>query len=255
MSAAPRHARVIHLRTSASDASSTRRVVLDGEVIDYRLTRARRRTIGMAIDLSGLTVRAPRWVTLRDIDAMLVERAAWILKSLRRWRERRRDVLPREWVSGAAILFRGDSLTLDVYPAREKAIAVDLFHFRVLHPAAHDEREVARHVEGWLKAEALRVLSPIVVDLASRIAPAPPPVKLSSARGAWGSCTHAGIIRLNWRLIQLPDALARYIVAHEAAHLVEMNHSPRFWAVVEALYPGYKAARRALDDWQALLEA
>jgi len=70
---------VIHLRTSASDASSTRRVVLDGEVIDYRLTRARRRSIGMAIDLSGLTVRAPRWVTLRDIDAMLVERAAWIL--------------------------------------------------------------------------------------------------------------------------------------------------------------------------------
>jgi hypothetical protein len=246
---------LIGLSPSTRDAGNARRIVLDGEAVDYRLLRARRRSVGMAIDLAGLTVRAPRWVTLRDIDAMLLERAAWILKSLRRWRERRRDVLPREWVSGAAILFRGESLTLDVYPAREKSIAVDLFHFRVLHPAAHDGREVARHVEGWLKAEALRVLSPIVVDLARRVAPATPPLRLSSARGAWGSCTHAGVIRLNWRLIQLPDALARYIVAHEAAHLVEMNHSPRFWDVVETLHPGHKAARRALDDWAALLDA
>jgi predicted metal-dependent hydrolase len=245
----------IGLTPGAGDAGSARRTVLDGEVVDYRLLRGRRRTIGMTIDLSGLTVRAPRWVTLRDIEAVLAERAAWILKSLRRWRERRRDVLPREWVSGATLLFRGEALTLDVYPAREKSIAVDLFHFRVLHPAAYDERQVARHVESWLREEALRLLAPLVSELAVRVAGAPVPVRISNARGAWGSCTHARVIRLNWRLIQLPDALARYVVAHEVAHLVEMNHSPRFWTAVEALYPGYKAARRALDEWAALLEA
>lgn len=245
---------MIGLAPKAKDGSSARCVVLGGEAVDYRLIRARRRSIGMAIDLSGLTVRAPRWVPLRDIDAALAERATWILKALARWRDRRREVLPREWISGAPILFHGASLTLDVYPAREKSIAVDLFHFRVLHPAAHDERQVARHVEGWLKDEALRALAPLAVDLAGRVAAAPPPVKLSSARGAWGSCTHAGVIRLNWRLIHLPDALARYVVAHEVAHLVEMNHSPRFWALVEALHPGHKAARRALDEWTALLE-
>ena len=174
----------------------------------------------MAVDLSGLTVRAPRWVTLRDIDAMLVERAAWILKSLRRWRERRRDVLPREWVSGAAISFRGDSLTLDVYPAREKSIAVDLFHFRVLHPAAHDEHEVARHVEGWLKAEAAARAVADRGRSAGRRRARGAAGKLERER-AWGSCTHAGVIRLNWRLIQLPDALARLHRCPRAAHLVE----------------------------------
>ncbi len=80
-------------------------------------------------------------------------------------------------------------------------------------------------------------------------------MKLSNARSEWGSCNHRGELRLSWRLAQLPPALADYVIAHEVAHLAELNHSPRFWALVETLYPGHAAARRALDDWTALLEA
>jgi predicted metal-dependent hydrolase len=54
--------------------------------------------------------------------------------------------------------------------------------------------------------------------------------------------------------VQLPPHLAQYVVAHEVAHLVELNHSPRFWALVETLHPGHASARRALDAWSALLE-
>jgi predicted metal-dependent hydrolase len=80
-------------------------------------------------------------------------------------------------------------------------------------------------------------------------------VKLSNARSEWGSCDQRGVIRLNWRLIQLPPELALYIVAHEVAHLVELNHSARFWNLVERLHPGSTDARVTLDDWTALLEA
>src|SRR5690349_24660501 len=82
-----------------------RRIVLDGQSVDYRLIRARRRSIGMEVHLEGLTVRAPRWVTLRDIDAALTERARWIVRALDEWRSRRRDVMPREWKTGAAIVY------------------------------------------------------------------------------------------------------------------------------------------------------
>src|SRR4029450_13824721 len=71
----------------------------------------------------------------------------------------------------------------------------------------------------------------------------------SIARGARG---HA---RPNWRLVQLPPTLAEYVVAHEVAHLVELNHSPRFWALVEQIMPGHVALRRELEDWTALLAA
>src|SRR5260221_11460797 len=84
-----------------------KRIVLFGETVDYRLIRARRRTIGMEVDLERLTVRAPKWVTVGEIEAALAERAKWSVKGLRECRARRRDVMPRVWKSGARILFRG----------------------------------------------------------------------------------------------------------------------------------------------------
>lgn len=237
------------------DEAPPRRIVLAGEIVDYTLVRARRRSIGMQIGKDGLEVRAPRWVTIREIETALAERAGWIVGALAEWRARRRDVLPREWKTGAPILYQGRELALAIHVARAPAIAADLLNLNVRHPAAGDEGEIATFVSRWLREEAARVLVPHVAELSSRLAPAPPVVKLSNARSEWGSCNHRGVIRLNWRLIQLPPQLALYIVAHEVAHLVELNHSPRFWGVVETLFPGHAAARRALDDWTALLDA
>jgi len=110
--------------------SSTRRIVLVGESVDYRLIRVRRQTIGMAVDLDGLTVRAPRWVTLREIEEALTERAAWIVRTLAEWRSRQRDVLPREWRTGAPILYLGAELKLAVFPSRATAIRADLFDLK-----------------------------------------------------------------------------------------------------------------------------
>ena len=74
-----------------------------------------------------------------------------------------------------------------------------------------------------------------------------PAVAISNARTQWGVCTEGGRLRLSWRLVHFEPALADYVVAHEAAHLVEMNHSKRFWKVVEALYPDWRAARKAIE--------
>lgn len=244
-------------RRSGKDdrGSSVRRIALAGQTVDYRLVRARRRTIGMAVDLDGLTVRAPRWVTLREIDEALAERGAWIVRTLAEWRSRQRDVLPREWRTGAPILYLGAELRLAVFPSRSTAIRPDLFDLRVLHPTAHDERAVADTVNRWLRDEAAQRILPRVAGYAQRLTDAVPTVRLSNARSEWGSCNHKGEIRLNWRLIQLPPALADYVVAHEVAHLVELNHSRRFWSLVEALMPGHAAHRKALEDWTALLAA
>lgn len=232
-----------------------RRVVLTGRSVDYRLIRARRKTIGMQIGLEGLTVRAPHWVPIREIEVALVERDQWVVRSLAEWRARRRDVLPRAWKTGAPILYLGRELRLAVHPARTREISADLLNLSVLHPAAHDEAQVAAFVGHWLRAEAQRMLAPAVAHFAAQITEDTPTFKLSNARSEWGSCNEHGVIRLNWRLVQLPPHLACYVVAHEVAHLVELNHSPRFWNLVETLFPGHAEARQTLDDWTALLEA
>ena len=243
------------VRDRALPAGRPRRIVLAGRTIDYRLIRARRRSIGMEVHFDGLTVRAPRWVSLRDIEEALVERARWIVRSLDEWRSRRRDVMPREWKSGAAIVFRGEQLALALHESRRTSIVADLFHLVVRHPQAHDQRQVAACVGDWLKDQAWALVAARVAHYVHDLATPPPSVRLSNARSEWGSCNAKGEIRLNWRLVQLPPLLAEYVVAHEVAHMVELNHSSRFWNLVEALLPGHAVQRRQLDDWTALLTA
>lgn len=248
-----RAARLIGKRGGGEATSSVRRVLLAGESVDYRLFRARRQSIGMLIDHSGLIVRAPRWVSLREIEKALVERAAWIVKTLVEWRGRNTESLPAEWRSGASVLYQGRALALALFPARSKAVEVDLLHLIVRHPSPSDERQIAAFVGHWLRQQALTWLAPRVAHFASLVQVATPALKISNARTQWGSCNHRGEIRLSWRLIQLPPRLADYVVAHEVSHLIELNHSPRFWALVESLLPGHAEARRELDDLTPLL--
>lgn len=231
-----------------------RRIALAGEAVDYRLVRAKRRTIGMHVGSEGLVVRASRWVTVRDIEDTLRENAAWILRRLAEWRERRRDVLPAVWTSGAPLLFQGRDLTLAIHAAPQPSITADLVNVTIRHPAPDDEEALATAVARWLRDQAIDFLAPRVAACAARIGAARPAVMLSNARGEWGSCNRKGEIRLSWRLIQLPPELAHYVVAHEVAHLIELNHSPRFWALVETLHPGHDAARRELAEWSVVLD-
>ena len=164
--------------------------------------------------------------------------------------------MPREWKTGAPILYRGRELALEVFPARRARIAPDLFNLTVLHPHAQDEREVAaarRQVAARRGVGAGRAARRRLRRDASRAARRRCGCPTRAANGE--AATRSGEIRLNWRLVQLPPALAEYVVAHEVAHLVELNHSPRFWALVETLMPGHAALRRELDDWTALLAA
>jgi predicted metal-dependent hydrolase len=231
-----------------------RQVVLAGEPIEYRLIRARRQSIGMQIDHRGLIVRAPRWVSIRDIELALSERARWVIESLATWCGTSRDALPTEWRAGAPLLYQGRSLTLALFPARRHAIAADLVNLTVLHPTPGNQAEIAAFICRWLREQALALFVPRVLDFARRLKTRPPAVKLSDARAQWGSCNERGEIRLNWRLVQLPLRLADYVVAHEVAHLVELNHSPRFWALVERLLPGHAECRRELDALTPLLD-
>jgi len=242
------------LAAGAATEGKVRRVVLAGETVEYRLIRARRQSIGMQIDQRGLVVRAPRWVAVRDIEVALSERARWVVDSLAVWRGGERETLPSEWRAGAPLLYQGRPLTLALFRGRRQAIAVDLVNLTVLHPTPGDQAEIGAFVCRWLKEQALALLVPRALHFARCLKATPPAVKLSEARSQWGSCNERGEIRLNWRLVQLPPRLADYVVAHEVAHLIELNHSPRFWALVESLLPGHVERRRDLDALTPLLD-
>ena len=225
-----------------------RRIALSGDLFDYQLRRARRRTIGFQIDDRGLTVSAPRWVSLRDIEAAILEKERWVRSRLEQWRQwRARRRLPQvHFADGGRLPYLGIELTLRLRsdlrasvlapgPAGEELC--------LALPAHASEMQIRDAVQAWLKDQALRVLGQRLAELSGRNGVACASWALSSARSQWGSCGADGRIRLNWRLIHFALPVIDYVVAHELAHLKELNHGPEFWAQVGRLLPGFETAR------------
>jgi predicted metal-dependent hydrolase len=238
---------------AAGEAGRLRRVVLGGQMCHFRLRRARRRTIGFQIDDQGLTVSAPRWVSLRAIEEAILEKERWIRSKLAQWQDwRARHGAQRlRWVDGAVVPYLGTELALRLRgnsPRTTPACVRTANELQVALPAGATEAEVRNVVQDWFRHEATRILGERVHLLAVRGQVRPFTWRLSSARTQWGSCNEDGRIRLNWRLLFFPVAVIDYVVAHELAHLTELNHGPDFWREVERLLPDFQAARDKIKD-------
>lgn len=224
---------------------SRKLVQLGTSVVSFRFARSRRRTIGISIDADGLAVAAPHCAPWIEIEKFLLEKSRWISRKLDEWAKAGRPVRV-SGVAGEAIPVRGQMLTLELAQGEKRfALAENRILLRLSKP--HERARVKADLVCWLKAHAFEVLSPRVACYSARLGLPQPRVAISNARTQWGVCTQDGRIRLSWRLVHVAPELADYVVAHEVAHLVELNHSARFWKVVETLYPDCRAARHRLD--------
>lgn len=231
---------------------SRRRVQLLDHVLDYRLLRSKRRSIGFLIDDDGLRITAPRWVTIAEIESAIREKQRWIFTKLgeRRERSARRLQPQMQWRDGATLPYLGADLTLRILSAQAAGIVHDRQRreLQVSLPPDAGEQQLKDRVQGWLQQEAGRIFAERLPVYAEQLGVTYRSFALSSATTQWGSCTADGRIRLNWRLIHFAQPLIDYVVAHELAHLREMNHSPRFWATVQSVFPEFQAAKKALRD-------
>ncbi len=220
-----------------------RRIQLGSGIVAYKLMRSRRRTIGITIDQRGVRIGAPRHTGLLEIESFMRLHADWICRKLDEWRASA-TVGPYVAHDGATLPVLGETWTVRLAGGRQHA------HWQ------QAEREIRLEVRGGadprpllrrsLQERALDHFRERVGVYAVRLGRPMPALTLSSAQSRWGSCSHRSGIRLNWRLIHLPPAQIDYVVAHELAHLVEMNHSARFWSQVERLFPDYLSARDGL---------
>jgi len=247
--------------------AANRSFVHDGHRIDYLLRRSRRRSIGFSVGAEGLVVTAPRWVALREIDAAVCEKARWIVARLveQRALAARARAARTVWSDGASLRYLGESLTLVLEPAGPSGLTelvVDESaapadgpagrRLRVGLPADAAPERIRDAVQSWLQGEAHRLFERRVAHFAACLDVRVTGLALSAARTRWGSASATGAIRLNWRLIHYPLATIDYVVAHELAHLREMNHGPRFWEIVRSVAPHADAARRELRQDAAL---
>jgi predicted metal-dependent hydrolase len=238
--------------TSAATSQGRRRVQVGEHLLDYRLVRSKRRSIGFLIDDDGLRITAPKWVTVAEIDNAIREKQRWIFTKLNERRERsaRRLQPQMQWCDGATLPYLGNDVVLRILAAQATGISYDAAtrELAISLPPDAGEQQLKDRVQGWLQVEAKRIFAERLPVYAEKLDVSYRSFALSSATTQWGSCTVEGKIRLNWRLIHFALPMIDYVIAHELAHLREMNHSPRFWATVQSIFPEFEAAKRALRE-------
>ncbi len=209
-----------------------------GEVSVELRRSSRRRTLALRVSEQGAVLYAPVGTETERLERFLRDRQSWLLGHLAAFARRGRVGL----TDGSSLPLLGESLTLRLVPG----LRVARREGQELHA---DPERLHAQLEAWYSAQALAYFRPLVADLVEALGAVQArhtplgAVRLTRASGRWGSCTARGDIRLHWRLLLAPEAVARYVAAHEVAHLAQMNHSARYWSVLERLLPGHQEAR------------
>jgi len=236
---------------------ASRTLQLDGVRVAFSLERGKRRTIGMVVGPEGLSVRAPRWTPLHDIDAALQEKARWIVRKLHETTERRQQQIDQQivWIEGACFPYLGQIVCVHlagkggVTRLGEAQAPAPRPLYLAVAPSA-SEVQIRAAVRTWLMQEARALFVQRLDHFAPLLQVRWTQLALSNAATRWGSARSDGSIRLNWRLVHCELAVLDYVVAHELSHLRVMNHSPRFWDTVRSVVPDYAVLRARLKDDQ-----
>jgi len=149
------------------------------------------------------------------------------------------------FVPGAVVPFLGDPHLL-VHQADQPRLPTKREGQTIV--TGGDVDAFAGRIDRFLRAEARSAIRPLVDDYAAKLGKQPGRLSIKDTKSRWGSCTPGRDLSFSWRLILAPPQVLRYVVAHEAAHMVELNHSARFWGQVEKLMPGHNSARQWLTD-------
>jgi predicted metal-dependent hydrolase len=223
-------------------------VQLGQQFIPYQLLRSKRRSIGFLITEQGLRITAPRWVSLAEINAAIISKQRWVLSKLQEQQDRpiSQKSAQIEWQSGATLPFLGMKATLKVEFGAPSCFDSETGVLTLNLPPESSPALCKKHLQAWLMSQARRTFSQRLPFYAEQLGVSYHSFTLTSANTRWGSCNSQGKIRLNWRLIHFSPHLIDYVIAHELAHLIEMNHSARFWATVGRVFPTYDQAREEL---------
>lgn len=242
---------------------ASRETVLGTTRVAYEFKRGRRRNIGFLVGPEGLTVSAPKWVPLYEVEAALQSKASWILRKLDEARERHQRVESAriEWQDGASFPFLGEQVIVVLDPRHafdevgavlntdaQSLPGVPRLTLHVGLPHTADAVQIRDAVQAWLMRQARRLFTERLDHYAPLLGVQWRKLVLSNAGTRWGTAHADGLIRLNWRLIHFRLPVIDYVVAHELSHLRVMDHSPRFWDTVRTVVPDYAQLRGQLKD-------
>ena len=237
----------------------TRSITHEGSTIRYTVVRSARRkkTLTITIDpANGVRVLVPSRTPYAEIESMVRKRAGWILRKLT---EERPEPRPRRFVTGEKLYYLGRELPLVVQltTGEPPSVSLEADSFKIACPVGLSEEDRAAAIRwallGWYRERAAELLRKSVERWQPRVGVSAARVSIGDQKTRWGSCSSKGSLRFNLRLAMVPQALIDYVAVHELCHLLEANHSERFWQHVRRFMPDFEDRRRRLKELEPLL--
>jgi hypothetical protein len=205
----------------------------------------KRKTLGLLVERDkSVVVLAPQGTTPETLDAFVEKRRLWLYEKINHTPKFGEPKPETPFISGKAIPYLGKNYKLDVTDEPLNGIAFK-GKFLISQQNLQDGKAI---LEGWYKDKAKQKIVPLVERYAKQLGVEYNDILISDLKYRWGSCTLKGNLNFNWRLIKAPQFVINYVVVHELAHLLELNHSERFWNIVKVQMPNYLEAKEWLRE-------
>ena len=222
--------------------------------IDYVLIQSVRSSIRLSVNEDGeVRVYAPKTMRLREVDAFVRAHAADV-HAMERRAQQRRDAFEagHPLADGTQLLVLGRSVTLRVQQAVR--MSAKLSGGELLLKAPQTDRDTLRAlIRKALSEAALKQIRSLIAVHAPALGVQPGRIAIREQKSRWGSCSSRDNLNFNWKLMLAPPEALEYVVVHELCHLIEFNHSPRFWRLVESRLPEYEIAKKWLKTHGTML--
>lgn len=220
-------------------------------MVNYTLIRSNRKTIAIYITVdANVEVKAPLRAKKSDIDKFVESKREWIMKNQRLRSEYANRKENFNITYGSKVLYRG---SLHIVTANDFKLVGFSEHDTVILPSKLSNLEIKQALISLYKQKATTILIEKALYYSKLMGVTPSSIKVNSAKTRWGSCSGKNSINFSWLLILADDSAIDYVVVHELAHIIEHNHSKKFWLVVEKIMPDYKTKQQGLKKLQKIL--
>ena len=214
------------------------------------IIKSKRKTISICVLKDGrVVVRAPIKAKNDAIKKFILEKQKWIAEKLYLVNKNRAEYI--DVINNNKKLMLGREMV--VKRENVKTISANLDTCEIVVPANIPDNDVEKRLKTWYKKIAKDILSKRTMEYSSKIKIYPSKIKLSSSKNRWGSCTNHNVISFNTKVVMLPTQLIDYIIVHELCHIVEFNHSKKFWELVNVFLSNVKERRTKLKEYSFLL--
>lgn len=228
-------------------------IIYGGEVVDFEVLESPSRTEKILIKVYAdcrVVVSAPLNADDKTIIEAVKQRSRWIYKQLREFREQSRFITPRQYKSGESHFYLGKQYQLKVIHDDTKPKGVKLLRGRLeVNTLDTDIESIKSHLNEWYRSRA-KVIFDVrfqrILEQALWVE-TQPDIRLMTMRTQWGNCSPSGVLTLNPHLVKAPTICIDYVILHELCHLVEHNHSERFYQLLNQVMPDWSKIKNQLD--------